>query len=757
MTKQFSLFLLLSCALCAGQSTVTTPGAPAPLPVLTGEEDAPAQALPAIPRANKGNPVAQKGALPEKVKVEEDDEAATPEPAKKILPITVPSDFERFVEDAVGHRLMVYGRTYFDDAPTTFSPLDRIPVPADYAIGPGDELLIRAWGKIDIDVKVTVDRNGQISLPKVGTFNVAGLRYEQLDGYLRSAISSIYKGFELNVTMGRLRAIQIFVLGSARQPGAYTISSLSTLLDALFASGGPSASGTMRHIQLRRGGRQITEMDLYDVLRKGDKSRDVQLLPGDVIYIPAIGPQVAIDGSVNEPGIIELKDDTNIAAALEDVGGLTNLAATSRVLLELIEDHKNHHVDGFTLDAGGLRRLLRDGDLLKISPISSQFEDAVILRGNVASPGRFPWHQGMRVSDLIPSRGALVTNEHWKQQNHLADARHTDIMTDIAESNAEINWEYAVIARLDERDLSTRLIPFNLGNAIDNPASADNQPLKSGDVLSVFARKDIPLPMEKHQLIVQVGGEVNAPGVYRVNPGDTLREVVERAGGMTKKSYLYALQLTRLSTLKIQEEQLRQSIDQMQKDLFSHYANAQNTDAIQGTTGKAGEEQAQFGMQRAMIGKLAAIKPTGRVVLGIKTNAKALAEIPEFPLEDGDSIYIPPQLGTIQVTGEVYNANALRYQAHKRLFDYLNDTGGPTRTADVKRIFLIRADGTVVSRQRRSNHWAGNFEKITLMPGDAIIVPPKTKTPGGFLEELSMITQMASQTAMTSAVISLLH
>ncbi|MGD0801884.1 MAG: SLBB domain-containing protein, partial [Terracidiphilus sp.] len=258
-------------------------------------------------------------------------------------------------------------------------------------------------------------------------------------------------------------------------------------------------------------------------------------------------------------------------------------------------------------------------------------------------------------------------------------------------------------------------------------------------------------------LIVQVGGEVNAPGVYRVNPGDTLREVVERAGGMTKKSYLYALQLTRLSTLKIQEEQLRQSIDQMQKDLFSHYANAQNTDAIQGTTGKAGEEQAQFGMQRAMIGKLAAIKPTGRVVLGIKTNAKALAEIPEFPLEDGDSIYIPPQLGTIQVTGEVYNANALRYQAHKRLFDYLNDTGGPTRTADVKRIFLIRADGTVVSRQRRSNHWAGNFEKITLMPGDAIIVPPKTKTPGGFLEELSMITQMASQTAMTSAVISLLH
>jgi protein involved in polysaccharide export with SLBB domain len=634
--------------------------------------------------------------------------------------------------------------------------MDHIPVPADYAIGPGDELLIRAWGKIDIDASVTVDRNGQISLPKVGTLNVVGLRYEQLDGYLRTAIGTIYKGFELNVTMGHLRSIQIFVLGSTRQPGAYTVSSLSTFIDALFASGGPSATGTMRHIQLRRGGRQLTELDVYDVLRKGDKSHDAQLLPGDVIYIPTIGPQMAIVGRVNEPGIFELKGDTNISAALEEAGGLTNLATTERVLLERIENRKKRRVEEFALDATGLQRMLKDGDLLKIFPISSQFENAVMIRGNVASPGRFPWHDGMRVSDLIPSREVLVTNDHWNQQNHLADERHTDMMTDIAQTNAEINWDYAAIERLDEHDLSTRLIPFNLGNAIDNPASSDNQLLKVGDIITVFSRKDLPLPLEKHQTFVQVGGEINAPGVYRVSPGETLRDVVERAGGLTAHSYLFASQLTRATTKAIQQEQLTLSINRLKKELSAQYANARASTVNSASgTATASEDQSKLGMQQALISKLSTVQATGRVVLGIRPDANTVEDIPDFPLEDGDSFFIPPRLGTIQVVGEVYNENAFRYQADKHLSAYLNDSGGATRQADVKRIFLIRADGTVVSRQTHNNHWSGNFEKIPLMPGDAIIVPPKLKTPGGFLESLPAITQILSQTALTGAMVSL--
>ena len=301
--------------------------------------------------------------------------------------------------------------------------MEHVPVPADYVVGPGDELLIRAWGKIDLDSRVTVDRNGQVYLPKVGTLNVAGLRYDQLEKYLHSSISALFKDFELNVSLGQLRSIQIFVLGNARQPGAYTLGSLSTLVNALFASGGPSATGTMRRIQLRRGKGLLTEFDIYDLALKGDKSHDVQLLPGDVIYIPPIGAQIAVTGSVNEPGIYEMKDDATVATALEGAGGLTSLAGSNRALLERIDNHSSRRVEEFPLDASGLQRSMKDGDLLRIFPLSPKIENAVTLRGNVAQPGRYVWKEGMRVADLIPSRDFLITRDHWNQQNELTPGR----------------------------------------------------------------------------------------------------------------------------------------------------------------------------------------------------------------------------------------------------------------------------------------------------------------------------------------------
>ena len=678
--------------------------------------------------------------------------------------------------------------------------MDHIPVPIDYLIGPGDELLIRIWGKIDLDASVRVDRNGQIFLPKVGSLSVAGLRYEQLESFLRASVGNLYKGFDLNVTMGQLRSIQIFILGSARQPGEYTVSSLSTLVDALFASGGPSATGSMRHIELRRGNRLVTDFDIYDLLRKGDKSHDAQLLPGDVIYIAPVGPQVAIMGSVNEPGIYELNGDATIASGLIVAGGLTNLADDDHLLLERIEQHRRRRVDEFALDEPGLQRRLGDGDILRIFSISPRFENAVMLRGNVAQPGRFPWREGMRISDLIPSRDFLITRSYWYQENHLAGSApidnswsaqngvvvrprrvsepngerqtweiaseasdqadtsgqqnggvlhtHIDTMDDLTRNTAEINWQYASIERLDRQDLSTRLIAFNLGNAMNDQASSDNQVLKPGDVVTIFSRADLPLPMNKHATFVRVDGEVNAPGVYRVEPGDTLRAVVERAGGLTPNSYLYASQLTRVSTQIAQEKQLQISITQMQRELTSRFAAAPTTGAS-----SANDQQAQLKMQQAAIAELAAVHPTGRIVLDMKPNASTVADIPGFSLEDGDTFYVPPRLSTVQVAGAVYNENAFRYQPRKRLAEYLNDAGGPTRQADARRIFLIRADGTVISRQRHDEFWRSNFDRTILLPGDAIVVPTKLKTPGGLMQQLPFITQTLSQTAMTGAVL----
>jgi protein involved in polysaccharide export with SLBB domain len=322
-------------------------------------------------------------------------------------------------------------------------------------------------------------------------------------------------------------------------------------------------------------------------------------------------------------------------------------------------------------------------------------------------------------------------------------------MIDVAQAGTEINWEYAAIERRDDNDLTTRIIAFNLGNAIDKTSSADNQPLKPGDVVTIFSRKDIPLPQDKHAAFVRIGGEVNAPGVYRIEPGETLRQLLERAGGLTPHSYLYASQLSRESTRKAQEEELRLSTAQMQRELSSRYATA-NSLAPSNTA----EQQAQFNAQQALINQLSAVHPTGRIVLDMKPDATSATDVPEFPLEDGDAYYVPARLATVQVSGAVYNENAFRYQEHKRIETYLKAAGGPTRQADEKREFLIRADGTVVSRQSNKGPWRNSFENMYALPGDAIIVPTKMKSPTNFMQQLPFLTQILSQTAMTGAVIS---
>jgi polysaccharide biosynthesis/export protein len=751
--------------------------------------------------------------------------SAAPQPStRSVGPLTTQSDFQRFAEDIAGRPLPVYGRAAFDQVPNTFAPADLIPVPNDYVIGPGDEIIIRIWGKIDLDGRFTVDRNGQISLPKVGTLDIAGLHYDQLQSRIRSAVSALYRDFELNVTLGRLRSIQIYVIGSARQPGVYTVSSLSTLVNALFASGGPSATGSMRRIQLRRADQTIAEFDLYQLLRNGDKSHDRQLLPGDVIFIPPVGPQVAVFGSVNEPGVYELKNDTSVNSLLHDAGGLTPLAEVDKVLIERVQDHRTRSVDQFALDSTGLQRPVSDGDVLRILPVSPQFENSVTLRGNVAQPGRYPWHEGMRVSDLIPNREALISRDYWNQLNHTLPAEaenpfavpvtsryreqaaagaqseyqfrsgetssqarqgvpgqvptrqtpypqqnqndkqstsesasyqafgssisgETPTIATIGKISAEINWEYAVIERLDERDLSTHLIPFRLATALDDHASADNQLLRPGDVLTIFSRADLELPVEKHAIFVRVGGEVNAPGVYRVEPGDTLQDVVRRSGGLTSHAYLYASRFTRVSTRRAQEEQMRRSSEQMQKELLARYAT---TTPAPGQT--ATDQQAQLSLQQAALLSFTLTRPTGRIVLQLKPTASTVDDIPPMPLEDGDAFYVPPRLSTVQVTGSVYNPNAFRYQEGKILKSYLNSAGGPTREADKGRVFVIRADGTVISKQSSRSHSPSKFDNLKLLPGDAIVVPEKIKTPGA--NKLLQVTQGVSQAALTAAALS---
>ena len=291
------------------------------------------------------------------------------------------------------------------------------------------------------------------------------------------------------------------------------------------------------------------------------------------------------------------------------------------------------------------------------------------------------------------------------------------------------------------------MIPFNLGDALDKPGSPDNQLLKPGDVVTIFSRADLELPMEKRASFVRVGGEVNAPGIYRINPGDTLRDVVQKAGGLTPHSYLYASILTRVSTRLAQEKELKQSSEQLQRELTSKYANANPT---AGQT--AADQQAQLSLQQAAIARIAAIQPTGRVVLGMKPGAEAIGDIPTFRLEDGDSFYIPPVPNTVQVSGAVYNANAFRFEGGKRLSAYLDEAGGATREADGRRVFVIRADGTVISQQGRHNHTHGSFENLTMFAGDSVVVPEKFKVSNS-LQNFASYAQIISGFATTGAIL----
>jgi len=336
------------------------------------------------------------------------------------LPPEPDTEFQEFVASSLGKRLPIFGQNLFRNVPSTFAPLDRVPVTPDYLIGPGDELMIRSWGQIEINYKTSVDRTGSIYLPRVGAISVAGLRYDQLNDAVKNAVGRVFKNFELTVTLGQLRSIQVFVVGQVRRPGVYTVSSLSTLVNALFASGGPSNHGSMRNIQLKRQGKEITSFDLYDLIVGGDKSKDAQLLPGDVIYVGPVGHLVALSGSVNVPAIFELKERDTLGDAISYAGGLTTTAAGQRAIVERIDEHHARRAEEFPLTADGLHQELHDGDVVRFLHISPRFENAVTLRGNVSVPGRYPWHEGMRVRDLIPNRDVLVTYEYWKRQNRLA-------------------------------------------------------------------------------------------------------------------------------------------------------------------------------------------------------------------------------------------------------------------------------------------------------------------------------------------------
>lgn len=648
------------------------------------------------------------------------------------------TEFQKFIFDSVGTDLPIFGANFFANAPSTFAPILNSPVPSEYVLGPGDELLIRGWGTIDIDFRATIDRNGTITIPTIGSVVLAGVKAGDADDIIRSAVARLYKGVTVSVNFGQLRAITVYVVGQANRPGTYTVSSLSTLVTALFASGGPNANGSMRRVQVKRAGRVVTELDLYAFIAKGDKSADVKLQDGDSIYIPPAAGYVALVGKVNSPAVYELKSGSDtIESMLDFAGGMPVVADPRRAFLERIDASKNRprSVEQFALDGASLKRPLRNGDVLNITSITPEFSNAVILRGNVDQPVRAPFKVGMRVSDLIPSRDYLITRASVKRQNNVVTTGQTEQVTNeeadtiasrIGELIDEVNWDYAVVERINRKDLSVSLIPFNLGNIFGNPSGPDNIELQPGDTVTIFSQEDVAVPMDKRRIIVRVEGEVRVPGVYQMTAGETVQSLLARAGGPTANAYLFGTGFYREGVRKEQEVSLEKAAQRLEAQL----QNAQSRGLANVRAATPADAQAEIAQREAemrtakeAISRFRGLKPTGRIAFGLAPNERSFTRLPQVRLENGDRLVIPARPAFVHVFGAINAEASSLWKPNSRVKDYLQ-MAGLTADADVDNVFVMRVDGTVVSAN--SGSWfSTGIGGLEIMPGDSIVVPEK--------------------------------
>ncbi len=644
------------------------------------------------------------------------------------------SEFQAFVAQSVGQTLPMFGFDLFSKEAKTFAPVNNIPVTPDYTIGPGDELNLRVWGQVEIIQNLVVDRNGMISIPKVGQVSVVGIRYQNLQAHIKSAIDQVFRNFEIDVSLGKLRSIQIFVVGQAMLPGNFTVSSLSTLVNALFASGGPSVKGSMRHIQLKRSGKVITDFDIYDLLLKGDKSKDVQLVSGDVIYIPNVGPMAAVAGSVNTPAIYELRGDESLSDLLKLSGGLTNVAAGKKVTLERIRDRGIRAMDAFQLDTQGLAEPIHDGDLVTVRSISPEFENAVTLRGQIAGlyAGRHPWREGLRITDIIPNNAALLTDSYWTNQNQVKQEGE-ERKTLLRDNIGEINWDYASIERLNKDDLTTKLITFNLGKAMLRD-DEQNIPLQAGDVITLFSKNEILTPLNKRSVFVTIQGEVSHPGIYQALPGETLRQLFQRVGKPSPEAFMVGAEFVRESTRKIQQNRLDQMAEKMDVEI-KRTAGRRSSTAI--TPNDAAKVLEDAKMQQGLLEKMKQVRATGRIVLELPEDAAGAKDLPDIALEDGDRLYVPSRPSIVNVLGTVFNQNTFIYKDALTVKDYLQKAGGPTRDGDADEVYLVRASGLVMSKRQISTFAIGSFNGVKVMAGDTIVVPEK-------LERYNLTKELAS-------------
>ncbi|WP_286259850.1 SLBB domain-containing protein [Pseudoalteromonas apostichopi] len=353
-----------------------------------------------------------------------------------------------------------FGYELFSGQPTTFAPTESALVPDDYIVGPGDSFSINLYGKEYSSEEVTVNREGRLVLQNLSPVNVAGLKYKEVVELIKLKIQQEVIGVKAFVSMGKTRSIRVMVLGESFMPGAYTVPSLSSITHAIFVSGGISKIGSLRHIQLKRGGKVVSELDLYDLLIKGDSSGDVILKPGDVVFIPPVGKQVSIKGAVKRPAIFELEKTETINDLITMAGGYTANANSAKTVVERYTEDSFKTVIPLDISLKANTHL-RTGDVITVPSSSGAFDNSVTLLGAVTYPGNYAWSEGKKVKDLFSSL-------------------KSDLLP-IAD------FDYALILREINEKSDIEVYQFSLIDAFNNDPK-NNLALKADDVIVVFSR-----------------------------------------------------------------------------------------------------------------------------------------------------------------------------------------------------------------------------------------------------------------------------
>jgi polysaccharide biosynthesis/export protein len=696
--------------------------------------------------------------------------------------------------------LKPFGYDLFEGAPSTFSPVTEVPVPADYVVGAGDEFMVQLYGSQNKTLRFVVNREGFVSFPELGPVRVAGMKFSAVQSRIEEQVARQMIGVRANVSMGNIRSLRVFVLGEARQPGSYTVSGLATMTTALFASGGVKPIGSLRDIQLKRQGAVVRHFDLYDMLIRGDTSSDAQLQPGDVIFIPPVGPTVSVDGEVRRPAIYELRGDTNAAGLLQLAGGLTTEADSKRSSLTRVDEQSRRVVLAVDFSSTAGRSLqLRNGDAMRVGRLRPQLDSGVVLEGFVHRPGPVAWRQGLRISDVIGSVDELKpdADAHYilirreSGADRKIDALSADLVAALAapgsdadvalmprdrvivfelgpgreriikplldelrsqsglarptelvrvEGKVRVPGEYPLEPGMRVSDLlraggnldaaafggkaelaryevssdgsrQTGLIDIDLAGVLRGDPAA-NVPLRPFDYLLIKET-----PYWAAQEAVTLRGEVKFPGTYPIRRGETLYQLLQRAGGLTPLAFAKGSAFTRVELKQREQKALEVLKGRMQADLASLALQAANAN-------QSGASQALASGQ-SLLGQLETSQAVGRLVIDLPGLLAGGAGSPkDVVLRDGDALVIPLQKQEVTVIGEVQSGTSHLYAANLERGDYIALSGGATQKADEKRTYVVHADGSVVAN---SSSMFSRSHDAAIQPGDTIVVPYDTE------------------------------